>query len=530
MNIDFLETNTKKGEVTFMEFKVIQDAITINESVYEGSTEHVVDCEMNLPDYCPDIQRILKCQIIPGITQSQVTGSRLTVEGTAIVRVMYLDESGSNAIRCFEQSYPFSKIIELNSTPESPSVILRTKTEYVNCRATGPRKLDVHGAFSIKAKVNAKHEEQFITNAEGAGIQLRRRQMNVCNTVGDTEHVFSMDETLEIGDSKPPIKQIIRSDAAVVLGEFKVINNKILLKGELIVKTLYCADFENGALESIEHTLPISQIIDIEGISEECICDINLHLLSLSTDAKSDSTNELKLIEINARICAEIHACKAAEIPFVTDAYSVDCELNIDSKVVEFERMIETFNDTCHVQNSVEISDMGISGILDLWCSDIDSTCSKDENYLVICGTMTICALIVDGEGKPEFVEKPVEYEYRREMKENADRIKCEPSVDVKTLDYSIKGGQFIDIRIELSVRAGVFSKDNERIMCGMTPDEEKRKELNNAALTIYFTDLNESVWNIARKYNTTVEAIMLENELNDEVITEKRMLLIPGI
>ena len=47
---------------------------------------------------------------------------------------------------------------------------------------------------------------------------------------------------------------------------------------------------------------------------------------------------------------------------------------------------------------------------------------------------------------------------------------------------------------------------------------------------SIYFSDAGESVWNIARRYNTTMEAIMRENHLESEQVPEKCMLLIPGI
>ena len=50
------------------------------------------------------------------------------------------------------------------------------------------------------------------------------------------------------------------------------------------------------------------------------------------------------------------------------------------------------------------------------------------------------------------------------------------------------------------------------------------------ASLVIYFSDPGESIWDIARKYNTTVEKIAVENSLTDDVMRERRMLLIPCV
>ena len=43
-----------------MDFEVLRQAVCVNELIYEGSVEQSVDSDLTLPDYCPDILRILK--------------------------------------------------------------------------------------------------------------------------------------------------------------------------------------------------------------------------------------------------------------------------------------------------------------------------------------------------------------------------------------------------------------------------------------------------------------------------------------
>ena len=54
-----------------------------------------------------------------------------------------------------------------------------------------------------------------------------------------------------------------------------------------------------------------------------------------------------------------------------------------------------------------------------------------------------------------------------------------------------------------------------------------KERDLSYA-LKIYYADEGEGVWDIAKRYNTSVEAIMEENELEGEVLEQRGMLLIP--
>lgn len=48
--------------------------------------------------------------------------------------------------------------------------------------------------------------------------------------------------------------------------------------------------------------------------------------------------------------------------------------------------------------------------------------------------------------------------------------------------------------------------------------------------MTIYFAQEGESVWEIARRYNTTAEAITAENKLTGDAVETKCKLLIPRV
>ena len=58
--------------------------------------------------------------------------------------------------------------------------------------------------------------------------------------------------------------------------------------------------------------------------------------------------------------------------------------------------------------------------------------------------------------------------------------------------------------------------------------DEEKPVERDgDYALKLYFADDGEDIWDIAKKYKTSVSAVMEENDLGGDSVSG-RMLLIP--
>ena len=50
-----------------MELNTMRETVYTYGEVFCGTSEQPVDLDIALPDYCPDIERILRCQAVPQI-------------------------------------------------------------------------------------------------------------------------------------------------------------------------------------------------------------------------------------------------------------------------------------------------------------------------------------------------------------------------------------------------------------------------------------------------------------------------------
>ena len=57
-----------------------------------------------------------------------------------------------------------------------------------------------------------------------------------------------------------------------------------------------------------------------------------------------------------------------------------------------------------------------------------------------------------------------------------------------------------------------------------------RKERKDDVVLRLYFAERGERVWDIAKRFGTSVEAIVLENNLESETLPGKIMLLIPQI
>ena len=74
-----------------MDFRVTEQDIAVTGPIFSETVEQAIDTDFTLPDYCPDISRILKCRVTPRINSSSATGGMITIEGTAYICLIYAD-------------------------------------------------------------------------------------------------------------------------------------------------------------------------------------------------------------------------------------------------------------------------------------------------------------------------------------------------------------------------------------------------------------------------------------------------------
>ena len=511
-----------------MEYQFEKENCFVCEKVFEGSSEQAVDLDFSLPDYCPDIERILKCRICPSVMSKNISSDRLDVDGVAVIKLYYLDTK-KQAIRLCEHTSPFSCSFNIKSTVQDPTAIVKVKTEYLNCRALTPRKLDIHGAFSVCAAVYQKAEQEYCCSINGDDIQQRKHTEQISCLSGIGQQQFSISEVLDIGQGKGSPESILRSEFSIGLESAKALSDKIMLKGEAVLRLLYVTDIETGLQDTMTFNIPYSQVIDAQGISDISQNDIKLEVMNYDVSLKSEYDESSTLVTLDAKICATVFAYDERSIDTVDDAYSTVYELDLEEKNCKYSHIISMPDSDISVKEEVKTGDNNISKIIDTWCDGVSYISNFDGNTLTTKGKVNCCIFAVDKDGVPFYIERPLEFSVNPDIPQSFGEISANIDLSCKSLSFRITGDNSIELKADLKLKGIVFENKVCRAVTGAVGNEDqKRVKDKNAALTLYYADEGENLWSIARLYCTSVEAIKLENELTDDIIQAHSMILIP--
>ena len=95
-------------------------------------------------------------------------------------------------------------------------------------------------------------------------------------------------------------------------------------------------------------------------------------------------------------------------------------------------------------------------------------------------------------------------------------------------MSYRITSSE-LEVKTELAFSGAVFARKTCRMVEAAHADESKPRDRDrSAALVLYYAEPGEALWDIARAYCTSMEAIQRENGLESEAMESQGMLLIP--
>lgn len=519
-----------------MDLKFSKESIIVRETILDNCFEQAVETDYILPDYYPDIFRVIKCRIFPRVICHSLTSAdmqsdskKLCYDTECLIRVWYLSEN-SKTINSIEQKMSFSKNVDVAVTSDCPEILICPKTDYVNCRVINKRRLDIRGAISTKIKVVDGKKQNVICDAVGGNIQLKKNTATFSSNMIVSSKKITVIEELELGIAKPPILSVIKSDCRILSKEYKAISNKLIVKGEAEIDMLYtCNKEDEHGIEGMKFSVPFSQIMDIEGIDESF--DIKVDISKIGCDVVTKGSGESTSFECELMLLVNVCANDLTACNIIEDAYSTIYECESVTSDVKFENTLKKVSENTSCKNTLNLNDSQIHSVIDCNCeiTNIATHLSHESKSFIINGNIVFESLVETKDGFPVMIESDGIFEHSIDCSDFNDNIYFEPKISVLNYNYTMVNEFSVEINAEILIEGEITEKLSKKIITDINIKEDRKKLFDsNCALKLYYAEENEDIWEIAKRNSTSVQAILEENDICTEKLTSKGMLLIP--
>lgn len=508
-----------------MDMQLTTKEICMSTAGFSTDVEQAVDGEYTLPDYCPDIKRILRCNMTPFIHNVSMSGNTVNLDGSVSINILYLS-GDKKEVRCFEVQSSFSKKVDMPENCDDCDITCLADSEYVNCRAVNERKLDIHGAVSIKVNCRGQKSIMAVSGANCDDVQVRTDKAEFSKQICNADKLIIVNEEISTDESNSPILNIICKSVDIINEDVKPVMNKVVYRCDLSVKFTYLN--EDGAYETVSDTVPISQIIESEGMAENAAVFCKSKICGLELKPHTDRNGNCTSAILNCKMLVGVRAWEMCRADIVTDSYSTEC----DMKKTERRTSLLTIGDKTFVSQSqkavFDISD-GIGDVICIYTETPDINVTPNGQNAVISGNVPIGIVYINSEGDCCYAEKDAEIELQKELGDeyNSFDFVCR----VGDIGYTIDSDTGIEVRFDIKINILPMQLREITLIEELSKDESSPKTCSDRpAMTLYFAKKGESVWDIAMRYNTRADDIMKQNELTADILPSPKMLIIPSM
>ena len=504
-----------------MELKTQTTNIVLSENILDQAFEVSFEIDFLLPDYNPNIFKVLKSIVAPKIYGTRISGNKLIVDGVSVVKVIYCAEESGKLVG-LDQKIPFSKTIDLKVPADGGEISAKATLDYVNTRVINSRRIGGSGALSLHISVSIPSKQEIVIGAEGDGVKVKKNSFDLGDKKSTGIKQFSIHEELELGGAGA--ETIIYETATVSAGTVKILGGKMIAKADLTLHIIYLED-GTEEIKTADFVIPVSQIVDADGVSEDYSGAVSFDVTGVATELKTDEDGVAKLLAAGVDITASAKAFSSSSTEGIADIFSTEYTLDVESKAVKTEKPLGFI--TASESFKTEIGDEGFVVVKDVLADISNITAKTTEDNITVSADIELTTFGKDSEGLMGVALRTVPAEFVITNKTGAAGAMFDAEASVGKIEFALADGG-IEVSMTVGIYGLVYVGATAEVITGISIAGEKDAGRSPAALTLYFAGQDETVWEVARKYNADPDAIAEENDLEGEAIPAGAMVLIP--
>ena len=486
-------------------------------TVFSQTGEFPVECDLILPDYYPEISRILDCRIVLSEEAVTVTADKISVAGKADVRLLYT--SSAAELRSYESVFKYTRIVSGGDFEQGDICFAEQTVTAINYQAVSPRRIEVRASSTLKVKVLRINDLLLLAETDIPNIQKRiaqRTGMQI-NTVQCLR--FDLEDKISLPVPREKIAGMLRSSVRIVWSEIKTTDHKVMLSGTAEIAFVYIGD-ENSVSREYNVSLPVKTIKEVFGICEGDVCCINMMNTVLSIDLKNPAVGENEAA-IFVQVCALIVAGCEKKYSAVTDVYSLRGELKVQKQSVLIPERIVQKNETIDVSGEIPVYDTSINKVCDSDASDIVCAAVPDGDGMRLNGSFNMKVLTVTDDKNYVCFSRNCTFEYNLRATPTAYHSVHIQSQSISTELTDGKLRYYGKLQINAIVLPGT---EEEIITSAEAADEDNHQD--NDRIILYYGEKGESLWEIAKANKTALDSLYLFNDVKNDILQEDQLLV----
>ena len=486
----------------------------ITRTVWSQSIPQKIEWDSNVPDSKMDILKILSQTLNAHMNDYQIKDNLFLANITVCANLLYLPEGEQEPqIASLKHTDTLQVKLELppditwdctevlfNVTPHSPVLI-------------NSRKAGIRGQLNLTVKL-LENVHLNAPDCDNHTLETLTETVDTYSTPVLRQDQFPFTLSFPLPGGKPPVSEILETSVRIHNGDLKAISNKAVIKGDLEVKLLYISTL--SSVETVEFTSPFTEILDVGDLEEEYVTTFELTPFILTATSMENEANEQKNISFQGMITAQIHAIMPQRISLVTDAYSFKYPVKLLKKSTSFEQCHLLPQENISLKEMITLSDSQLEEILDVTCTPLLSGAKADNGQIRINGVLS-CRILYRTASGIHCILKEVPFEAFRDLPHDTLCSDISAKIELRHFSYHILNQNNLEIRSGITYQICLHATKEKEYIDAILLNEETPLNIHRAPIVAYIIKPGDTLFNIAKKYATTVDRLKTVNSIEND-------------
>ncbi len=505
-----------------MEVDVTKQNITVNKIVSSKTEIVTIEGDMIVPDVKPDILNTIDTIGNVCIYKKEVLDGKVRLDGSVNLNVIYLADTESDVTRGLTTSLDFTQIIDVDNCRSGMELRNNITIKNIECKVLNGRKISTKVLLEIEIYIYSNEEINIlkqINNLED--VQTLNSNIKINNLIGTGCCKAIAKDTIAL-NGEDNLAEILKTEVKLTNIETKVSYNKVLLKADSCVKIMYLT--EEGDIKVISSNIPVMGFIDMPDVSESnilnCQCEVKNMLI------KPNSAEQHSIyVEIEFEICCD--ASDTVEVEAIQDMYCPTKALKCKQKNVNTITNKQITKNVCNIRERISIPEISSNRIYDV------EIMPNINNVNILNGRA-----VYEGELKLNFIFSSdinsgidtKRYNLPFTFSIDNEQINSNKTINTRAIcmddEFVITSDGMIDCRANIEFNTEMYEDANINIIddIQMLDGDDNL----NPSMVMYIVKEGDTLWEIAKRYRTTMQDIININNLDngDEIYVGEKLFI----
>ena len=501
-----------------MSVELIKKPITVDEMAKKETVQVIKERDLIVPDGKPDLQSVVQLDGNMCMDQIDVSQDRVMYKGKINVCILYRSIGNTKCMHTMKGSIPVEDFIILEGVDKDQRIDFDYEIEHMSYNVLNERKINVKAIVQIRVEAVGYKETTIITDIQADGIvETKEEEIQIVSLCNEKEDKIIVKEDLTVASSKPCIGEILKSFLQIQDEQVKRTDSEMKYNGMIEVITMYKVAGDED-IQLVTHRVPFEGSIESPMEEDEMYWDCKLSVEPSYMQVSPDYDGEDRIMECEFIVTAKYCTFNKSTYDTVSDIYCPGKKIKTKEKELEYMNLKDKVELSIPKKEAVE-SEQELPEGAEFFYAEIKPTIEEKNlqgNQLTVKGMLEVKIVLLcksEDMNKLETLSKLVPFSQDLEVANVQGKAVVSPQVEIRDVNLYAQTKREIVLEYLLCCSAQVYEKNMLNILEEIEMDDMSKEEMDAyPSMTVYQVKKGDTLWSLAKRYNTTVKDIQ---ELN---------------